>query len=296
MGQRPVHFSKKQQAQTEQYLRLPGDKCLSSKLGIRIAIILVEMSKSLVIIPTYNEKKSLPRIISAVLKHSGFDVLVVDDSSSDGTADAVKEMMAGDNRVSLIQRHRKLGLGTAYIAGFRWGLQRGFRYFIEMDADGSHNADALPWFIKEIQEGYGLVIGSRYMNETISVVGWDFRRLLLSKLGNLYASFMLGLRLNDLTSGFRCYSRQALQDIDLDRVHSNGYAFQIEMAYRVDAAGFKVYEMPIIFYERNYGSSKMSKRIVREAAILPWRLRIERLSGAVARTLFRKKCVKEISG
>ncbi len=254
------------------------------------------MNKSLVIIPTYNEKKSLPRIIREVLKHSGFDILVVDDSSSDGTADAVRDIMATDNRVSLIQRHRKLGLGTAYIAGFKWGLQRGFRYFIEMDADGSHNADALPWFIKEIEIGYGLVIGSRYMNETISVVGWDFKRLLLSKLGNLYASFMLGLRLNDLTSGFRCYSRQALQAIDLDRVHSNGYAFQIEMAYSVDAAGFKVHEMPIIFYERNYGSSKMSKRIVREAAVLPWRLRIERLSGAVARTLFRKKCVKEISG
>jgi dolichol-phosphate mannosyltransferase len=255
------------------------------------------MNKSLVIIPTYNEKKSLPRIIREVLKHSGFDILVVDDSSSDGSADAVRDIMATtNNRVSLIQRHAKLGLGTAYVTGFKWGIDRGYVYFIEMDADGSHNPDALPWFVSEIEKGFDLVIGSRYMGGKISVVGWDFRRLLLSKCGNLYASLLLGLGLTDLTSGFRCYSRQALQHIDLDTVHSNGYAFQIEMAYRVDAAGFKVHEMPIIFYERNYGSSKMSKRIVREAAILPWRLRVERLAGAVARAVFRKKCVKEVSG
>ncbi|MDA8239832.1 MAG: polyprenol monophosphomannose synthase [Nitrospiraceae bacterium] len=254
------------------------------------------MSNYLVVIPTVNEFHSLPKVIESVLKHNGFHVLVVDDASTDGTPQVVREKMSQDHRVSLIERPSKLGLGTAYVAGFKWGLQRGFRYFIEMDADGSHNADALPWFIKEIEKGYDLVIGSRYMEGTISVVGWGFRRLLLSKFGNLYASLMLGLRLNDLTSGFRCYSRQALQDIDLDRVHSNGYAFQIEMAYRVDAAGFKVHEMPIIFYERNYGSSKMSKGIVREAAILPWRLRIERLAGAVVRTLFGKKYVKEISG
>ena len=254
------------------------------------------MEKYLVVIPTVNERLSLPKMVQAVLKHDGFHVLVVDDASTDGTPEWVKEIISSTDRVSLIERPSKLGLGTAYITGFKWGIQRGFRYFIEMDADGSHNPDALPWFIKEIEEGVGLLIGSRYMNGSISVVGWDFRRLLLSKCGNLYASLLLGIGLTDMTSGFRCYSVQALQAIDLDGVHSTGYSFQIEMAYRVDAAGFKVHEMPIIFYERNYGSSKMSKRIVREAAILPWRLRIERLSGAVARTLFRKKYVKEISG
>ncbi len=254
------------------------------------------MRKYLVVMPTLNERSSLPGLIESVLKHDGFHVLVVDDASTDGTPEAVRTIMSTTERVSLMERPSKLGLGTAYITGFKWGLQRGFRYFIEMDADGSHNPDALPWFVKEMEKGFGLVIGSRYMNETISVVGWDFRRLLLSKCGNIYASMILGLRLTDLTSGFRCYSVQALEALDLDRVHSTGYSFQIEMAYRVDAAGFTVHEMPIIFYERNYGSSKMSKRIVREAAVLPWRLRVERMFDALGRVVSRKKHAKEISG
>ena len=253
------------------------------------------MEKYLVVIPTLNERLSLPKIVEAVLKHEGFHILVVDDASSDGTPESVKEIMSGTERVSLIERPSKLGLGTAYITGFKWGLQRGFRYFIEMDADGSHNPDALPWFIKEIEEGFGLVIGSRYLDGKISVVGWDFRRLLLSKFGNIYASLILGLRLTDLTSGFRCYSMQALQALDLDDVHSTGYSFQIEMAYRVAAAGFRVHEMPIIFYERNYGASKMSKKIVREAAVLPWRLRVGRLGGAISRTVSGRKDAKTIS-
>jgi dolichol-phosphate mannosyltransferase len=139
------------------------------------------------------------------------------------------------------------------------------------------------------------VIGSRYLGGKISVVGWDFRRLLLSKFGNIYASSILGLRLTDLTSGFRCYSAEALQGIDLDGVHSTGYSFQIEMAYRVAAAGFRVHEMPIIFYERNYGTSKMSKKIVREAMLLPWRLRVGRLGGAISGTVLGRKDAKTIS-
>jgi dolichol-phosphate mannosyltransferase len=252
------------------------------------------MNKSLVIIPTYNEKTGLPGIIAAILKFGMFDVLVVDDASPDGTARLVKDIMARDSRVSLIERPGKLGLGTAYVTGFKWGLQRGYEYFIEMDADGSHNSDALPWFIREIQ-GCGLLIGSRYLNKRISVVGWDFRRLLMSKFGNMYASMILGLRLTDLTSGFRCYSSEALKAIDLERIHSSGYSFQIEMAYLVLMSGFKVHEMPIIFYDRNSGSSKMSGKIVREAMVLPWMLRLREIRDAAGRLFTGKKYEKEIS-
>ncbi|MFZ2197771.1 MAG: polyprenol monophosphomannose synthase [Thermodesulfovibrionales bacterium] len=235
------------------------------------------MNRSLVIIPTYNERETLSIVIESVLKYEGFDILVVDDGSPDGTAQIVKDLMAGNNRIFLIERSGKLGLGTAYVAGFKWGLEKGYDYFIEMDADGSHDPGELPSFIDAINRGFGLVIGSRYLNGSISVVGWDFRRLMLSKFGNYYASKTLGLKLTDLTSGFRCYSKKALESIDLEKVHSNGYAFQIEMAYRVWAAGHRVGELSIIFSERASGSSKMSKKIVREAVILPWRLRLGRL-------------------
>lgn len=253
------------------------------------------MNKRLVIIPTYNERASVHGIIESILEHGEFDILVVDDASPDGTALIVKEMMSKESRVFLVERPGKLGLGTAYITGFRWGLERGYEYFIEMDADGSHNSDALPWFIKEMGDAYDLVIGSRYIDGKISVVGWDFKRLMLSKFGNFYASRLLGLKLTDLTSGFRCYRRQALQAINLEKVYSNGYAFQIEMAYLIDAAGHKVGEMPITFYERASGSSKMSKKIVREAVVLPWKLRLKRIRDYFLKKDMKDKHVKEIS-
>lgn len=241
------------------------------------------MKKALVVVPTYNERETLPLVIDSVMKHDGFDVLVVDDGSPDGTAGVVREIMAGNKRVSLIERTGKLGLGTAYVEGFKWGLQRGYGYFIEMDADNSHDPSALPSFIREMEKGPGLVIGSRYLNGTISVVGWDFKRLMMSKFGNFYASRILGMRLTDLTSGYRCYSRSGLDSIDLDRIHSNGYAFQIEMAYRISVEGHKIGEMPIVFYERASGASKMSKKIIREAVVLPWRLRLGRLLNNVGK-------------
>ena len=235
------------------------------------------MKKALVIIPTYNEKENIQSVIKSVLKHDGFHVLVVDDGSPDGTAGIIREMMTAEKSVFLLERAGKLGLGTAYIAGFKWGLERGYDYFIEMDADGSHDPEALPSFIMEMEKGCELVIGSRYLNKAISVVGWDFHRLMLSKFGNYYASRILGLRLTDLTSGFRCYSRRSLESLDLTAVHSAGYGFQIEMAYRVAVEGCRIGEVPIIFYERTTGVSKMSKSIVREAVVLPWRLRLARL-------------------
>lgn len=235
------------------------------------------MKKALVIIPTYNERDTLPEVISSVLKHSGFDILVVDDGSPDGTAGFVRELRMAEERVFLMERAGKLGLGTAYIAGFRWGLEKGYGYFIEMDGDNSHNPEMLPYFIREMEKGLELVIGSRYLNGTINVIGWDFRRLMLSKFGNFYASRILGLRLTDLTSGFRCYSRGALEKLELEKIHSNGYAFQIETAYRASVAGCRLGEMPITFHERASGFSKMSKDIIREAAALPWRLRLARL-------------------
>lgn len=240
---------------------------------------ILNVNSALVIIPTFNERGSLPSILDSVLRHKGFSILVVDDASADGTAELARDAMSKDKRIMLIEREQKLGLGTAYITGFKWGLERGYEYFIEMDADGSHNPDALPWFIKEMDKGYDMIIGSRYLNGTISVVGWDFSRLLLSKFGNYYASTILGLKLTDLTSGFRCYSKRALQLVDLDSICSNGYSFQIEMAYAISRAGLKVGEMPIIFYERSSGSSKMSRKIVREAVLLPWRLRLREFIG-----------------
>lgn len=232
------------------------------------------MNNTLVIIPTYNERETLNIAIEKTLLYDEFSVLVVDDNSPDRTYEVAEEWSKRSNRVFLIKREAKLGLGSAYIRGFKWGLERKYEYFIEMDADGSHNPNALPWFLKEIKKGYDVIIGSRYIDGKISVVGWEFRRLLLSKFGNFYASRLLGLPYTDLTSGFRCYSRKALEAINLDLVRSNGYAFQIEMIYWMAKAGLKIGEMPITFYERNTGSSKMSKAIIWEAARLPWKIKL----------------------
>lgn len=233
--------------------------------------------KTLVILPTFNEKENLPVVMIKILNQEIFDVLVIDDNSTDGTRDVARHWMEKDKRVNLIERPAKLGLGTAYIEGFKWGLQRGYECFIEMDSDLSHNALDLPKFIEEIENGNDLVVGSRYMYGKISVVGWDFKRLLLSRFGNFYASRILGTHLTDMTSGFRAFSRKALEGIDLDAVCSEGYAFQIEMAYHVQHSGLSVKEIPIVFIERFSGTSKMSRRIIREAVWLPWKLRFKEL-------------------
>lgn len=233
--------------------------------------------KTLIVIPTYNEANNIKKVLKVALKVSDGDILVVDDSSTDGTKDIVRKHF-DTGRVHMLERPSKLGLGTAYLDGFQWGIQRGYELFFEMDADNSHNPASIPYFIKKVEEGCDMVVGSRYLNNTISVVGWDFRRLLLSKFGNWYASTLLNLRqFTDLTSGYRCYTRKALEAIELKRVKSNGYAFQIEMVYRGHKKGLKIAEIPIIFYERGGGGSKMDKRIVKEAVLLPFKLMIEKV-------------------
>jgi dolichol-phosphate mannosyltransferase len=239
--------------------------------------------KPLVILPTYNEKDNLPVIIIKILDQEVFDILIVDDSSTDGTTELAKHWVERDERVHILHRPAKLGLGTAYIAGFKWGLERDYDCFIEMDADLSHDPLMLPNFLEEIGSGADLVIGARYLGGTISVVGWDFRRLLLSRSGNLYASTLLRTRLCDMTSGFRAFSRKALEALDLDAIRSEGYSFQIELAYRVQRKGMHVSEIKIVFTERVHGKSKMSQKIIREAMTLPWKLRLEELIKRIRR-------------
>lgn len=232
-------------------------------------------SKTLVILPTYNEVENIDKLLPKLLNFDYIDILFVDDNSNDGTVEKIMDWKSKyEDRIYLIRRPAKLGLGTAYVTGFKWGLSKDYGYLFEMDADLSHNPDDIPKFLNKLEEGFDVVIGSRYMNNTISVVGWDFKRLLISKFGNWYATTILSLRnLSDITSGYRCYKRQVLEKINLDKIKSNGYAFQIEMAYKAVKLGFKVGEIPIIFYERNGGSSKMSRKIALEAAIMVWRLR-----------------------
>ena len=234
--------------------------------------------KTLIILPTYNERENIKKIVSLILEnYDNCDILVIDDNSPDNTAEVVKNIMHNESRLKLIIREKKLGLGTAYTTGFKWGLEKGYDIFFEIDADLSHDPSEIPKFIKKIENGCDLVIGSRYTNNTISVVGWDFKRLILSKFANWYATTILNTKnLTDITSGFRAYTKRCFETIGLDNIKSNGYAFQIEMAYRALKRGLRVCEVPIIFYERAGGSSKMSRKIALEAAIMVWRLRFGR--------------------
>jgi dolichol-phosphate mannosyltransferase len=237
------------------------------------------MSRAVAVIPTYNERENLPRLVPDVLEQSpGLDVLIVDDASPDGTgrlADELAERHPG--RVHVLHRGAKLGLGTAYVAGFRWALERGHELVFEMDADFSHDPAHLPQFLALAREA-DLVLGSRYLRG-VTVVNWPMKRLILSWLANAYARWVTGVRASDLTTGFRCYRRDVLESVDLDAVRSTGYAFQIEMAFRAVRKGFRIAETPIIFVDRNVGVSKMSKRIVWEAAWMVWRLRALAVAG-----------------
>ena len=237
--------------------------------------------RALVIVPTYNEQANIRRLIESVLaQDERIDMLIVDDGSPDGTGAIVEEIGASNPRVNLLSRAKKLGLGTAYVAGFRWALARDYAYVLEMDADFSHDPAHLPQFLDAIQDA-DLVLGSRYRGGKVTVVNWPMTRLLLSYFANGYARRVTGVPLDDLTGGFKCFRRRVLEAIPLDEVRSNGYASQIEMNFRAWKKGFRIVEIPIVFVDRTEGESKMSKKIVREAVWMVWRLRWWALRGWV---------------
>jgi len=237
--------------------------------------------RALIIVPTYNERFNVARLIPAVLAQDpSLEMLVVDDASPDGTGGVVDAIAANNNRVHVIHRDGKLGLGTAYIAGFRWALERKYDLVFEMDADFSHNPERLPEFLEAVKEA-DLVLGSRYQDGRVNVVNWPMSRLFLSYAANIYARAVTGLPISDTTGGFKCFRRNVLESVDLNAVKSNGYAFQIEMSFRAWKRGFRLVEIPIIFVDRTEGVSKMSKKIVREAIWMVWRLRWWSLTGRI---------------
>jgi len=231
----------------------------------------------LVVIPTYNEADNISRIISAVINSfDKADVLVVDDDSPDGTPEIVLREFGNNPRVNLLVRKgKKKGLGRAYVDGFKWAIEKGYGYVLEMDADFSHDPAEIPNFYNYLQE-YDVVVGSRYLNG-IRVLNWDLGRLIISQLGTLYARITTGLNLTDMTGGFNGYRVEVLKTIDLDKVDSNGYAFQIELKFRSYVKNFKIKEIPIVFRERELGYSKMNKKIILEAMLECIKLRLDKI-------------------
>jgi len=234
--------------------------------------------KSLVIIPTYNELENLPKLIPIVLSQDeGIHILIVDDGSPDGTGAFVKEEMKKNDRIHLLEREKKMGLGTAYLAGFKYALQNNYDFIFEMDADFSHDPNELKNFLIAIKEN-DLVLGSRYING-VRVLNWPMARLLLSFFASVYTRIITGMPIKDATGGFKCFRRSVLEAIELDKVKSNGYSFQIEMTFKAYCKGFKIKEIPIVFIDRVKGKSKMSKKIVREAVTMVWKFRLQHMFG-----------------
>lgn len=234
------------------------------------------MSKALVIIPTYNESQNVENIIREVLQQSDtVEVLIVDDNSPDGTSGIVKNLMESNSRIHLLVREKKLGLGTAYIAGFKYAIEKQFDFIFEMDADFSHNPKEIPVMLSKMDE-CDVVIGSRYILG-VNVVYWPMKRLLLSYFANIYTRVITGMPIHDATAGFKCYKRKVLEAINLDSIRSNGYAFQIETNFLAWKKGFTIKEIPIIFVDRRVGVSKMNKKIVYEAAFMVWKLKFRRI-------------------
>ena len=234
--------------------------------------------KSLVIIPTYNEMDNIKRLIPDILQRYGdIDILVVDDNSPDGTGNYVASLGESNPRIKIIQREKKLGLGTAYITGFKYAIQNKYDFVFEMDADFSHDPGEIENFLSAI-ENNDLVLGSRYLTG-VNVINWPMRRLILSYFANFYTRFITGLPIHDATGGFKCFRREVLEVINLDKIKSNGYAFQIEMTFKAWKKGFRIKEISIIFVDRVKGKSKMSKKIVREAVFMVWKLRLRSMLG-----------------
>lgn len=235
--------------------------------------------KKLIIIATYNEKDNIQGILREVFSYTpDVNVLVIDDNSPDGTGDLVQSIIDAQltPKLFLMRRSGKLGLGTAYVAGFNWGLERDYDIIAHMDADFSHNPKYLPEMFEKIKTN-DLVLGSRYVKGG-GVVNWDLKRKIISRGGSLYAKIILGLPQNDLTGGFKCFRREVLETIDINNLMSSGYSFQIETTYKTFLNGFKIFELPIIFEDRVLGQSKMSGSIFKEAIIMVWKLRMNRKS------------------
>lgn len=235
--------------------------------------------KTLVITPTYNEQQNIEAFIEAILQQeiAKLEILVVDDNSPDGTSDLVANIQKRTKNVHLLRREKKMGLGTAYVAGFKYALAADYQRIIEMDADFSHDPKDIKRLLKA-SENADIVIGSRYI-DGVNVVNWPLSRLLLSLFANRYTRIVTGLPVHDCTAGFKCFHREVLENIDLDSIRSDGYSFQIEMNFRAFHKGFKIVEIPIVFSDRAAGSSKMSKRIVREAIWMVWHLKFSHLTG-----------------
>ncbi len=234
--------------------------------------------RALIIFPTYNERENIEKIVHAVLPMDPrVNVLIVDDNSPDGTGRIADRLADREDKVNVLHRAEKNGLGRAYIAGFKWAIERGYDYIFEMDADFSHGPEYIKDFLREIKD-YDLVIGSRYISG-VNVINWPMSRLLLSYYANVYTRLVTGLPLHDATGGFKCFRREVLESIDLDAVRSTGYAFQIEMSMRVWKNKFRIKEIPIIFYDRTAGVSKMSRKIMLEAVYRVWWLRLKSIFG-----------------
>jgi dolichol-phosphate mannosyltransferase len=232
----------------------------------------------LIIIPTYNEIENIEKLIKDIISFDeNIDILVVDDNSPDGTGNLVKELKNNYKNLFLVEREGKLGLGTAYVAGFKFALQNGYHLIFEMDADFSHDPKEIPNFITAIKEA-DLVVGSRYISG-VNVVNWPLRRLMLSYFANRYTSIVTGLPLCDSTGGYKCFRREVLESLNLDEIHSGGYSFQIEISFKAWKKGFRIKEIPIIFIDRAVGKSKMSRAIIREAVWMVWKLKLRSLFG-----------------
>lgn len=238
--------------------------------------------KALVIVPTYNEAENVRELVPAILSQGPeFEVLIVDDNSSDGTGAIVEEMSHAEPRLHVLHRPGKMGLGTAYVDGFRYALQRDYDFVFEMDADFSHDPNSLPDFLRAAgADNADLVLGSRYLNG-VTVVNWPLSRLILSYGANVYTKLITWMPVNDATGGFKCFRRRVLESLDLNRVHSDGYGFQIEMSFKAWRKKFRLKEIPITFTDRRVGISKMNRKIIWEAMWLVWRLRIMALFGQV---------------
>jgi len=242
---------------------------------------MLPFDKTLIIIPTYNEIDNVERMIKTLFQlHTGISILIIEDGSPDGTADIVKKLQSDfPDHLHMIQRSGKLGLGTAYVTGFKWALERDYAYIFEMDCDFSHDPLQVPDLLTAAQEN-DLVIGSRYIGG-IRIINWPFRRLLLSYLASVYTRFITGIPVFDTTGGFKCFTRKALASLDLDNIISSGYIFQLELNYKVWSKGLKVKEVPIIFYERRDGQSKMAGGIIFEALFAVCRLRFKKIFGTL---------------